>query len=121
MDLAFLTGQRPTDILKLKRTDLRKLWVTQGKIGTKLRISVTGSLATVISRVLSRKHKVTSLNLVLNEKGEPLSYNALRYRFESARKAAEINFQFRDIRAKTASDLEDAKRARKLLGMRRRK
>lgn len=91
------------------------LWVTQGKTGTKLRISVTGSLATVISTVLSRKHKVTSLNLVLNEKGEPLSYNSLRYRFESARKAAAINFQFRDIRAKTASDLEDAQRARKLL------
>ena len=57
MDLAYLTGQRPADILKLKRTDLRDgaLWVTQGKTGTKLRISVVGSLSDVMSRILSRK------------------------------------------------------------------
>jgi integrase len=118
MDLAYLTGQRPADILKIKRTDLRdgSLWVTQGKTGKKLRISVVGSLAEVIDRILSRKLKVTSLNLVVNEKGEPLTYHALRFRFEAARKAAGVNFQFRDLRAKAASDIEDAQRAKKLLG-----
>jgi integrase len=118
MDLAYLTGQRSADILKLKRTDLRDnvLWVTQGKTRTTLRISVVGSLSNVITRILSRKYKVISLNLVVNEKGEPLTYNSLRFRFESARRAASVNFQFRDLRAKTASNLQSAEGARKLLG-----
>jgi integrase len=118
MDLAYLTGQRPADILKLKRTDLRDgaLWVTQGKTGTKLRISVVGSLSDVMSRILSRKYKVTSLHVVVNEQGEPLSYNALRFRFEAARKKAGVDFRFRDLRAKAASDLQDPERAKKLLG-----
>lgn len=118
MELAYLTGQRPADILKLKRSDIKQgaLWIQQGKTGKKLRIFIVGALANVIARILSRKYKVTSLHLVVNEKGEPLTYNALRFRFESAREAAGVNFQFRDLRAKAATDLEDAQRAKKLLG-----
>jgi integrase len=118
MDLAYLTGQRPADILKLKRTDLRDgaLWVTQCKTGTKLRISVVGSLSKVMSRILSRKYKVASLYVVVNEQGHPLSYNALRFRFEAAREKAGVDFQFRDLRAKAASDLQNPARAKKLLG-----
>ena len=118
MDLAYLTGQRPADILKSKRGDIRDgtLWIDQGKTGKKLRISIVGALAEVIAQILKRSYRITSLHLLQNEKGEPLTYNSLRFRFEAARRAAGVNFQFRDLRAKAASDLQNAERAKKLLG-----
>jgi len=39
-----------------------------------------------------------------DDNGRPLSMLALRLRFDKARKAAGVTFQFRDIRAKTAID-----------------
>lgn len=41
---------------------------------------------------------------------------ALRARFDKARRAAGVNFQFRDIRAKTASDTGDLGHSQRLLG-----
>lgn len=46
----------------------------------------------------------------------PLTALALRSRFDKARKAAGISFQFRDIRAKTASDTGDLGHSQRLLG-----
>ena len=40
----------------------------------------------------------------------------LRNRFDEARKAAGVNFQFRGIRAKAATDTGDLGHAQKLLG-----
>jgi integrase len=59
MDLAHLTGQRPADLLKLNRGDIRDglLFFTQNKTGNKLRIEITGELNTLIKRILSREHK----------------------------------------------------------------
>ena len=48
--------------------------------------------------------------------GQRLSYSALRSRFDSARVAAKVSFQFRDIRAKAATDADDLPYAQKLLG-----
>jgi integrase len=76
MDLAYLTGQRPADILKFQETDIRDevLLVIQNKTKKKLRIAVTGQLKEVIDRILARKrtHKVRSLVLICNERGEPV-------------------------------------------------
>lgn len=41
---------------------------------------------------------------------------SLRGRFDKARKAAGVDFQFRDIRAKTASDTGDLAHSQRLLG-----
>lgn len=66
--------------------------------------------------------KVTSLALLRKEDSKPLTYLALRFRFEKAReKAAKFarkqgqqelasfieDFQFRDLRAKAGTDKED--------------
>ena len=60
--------------------------------------------------------------------GQPLTYAMLRNRFDDARAAAAAaqtdqamaerikQFQFRDIRAKAASDIDDLRAASKLLG-----
>lgn len=117
MDLALLTGQRPADVLKIKRTDIRDgaLWVVQNKTGARLGIEITGHLAEVIQRINQRPKKAISPYLIQDENGQPLSQFALRSRFDKARTSAKVDFQFRDIRAKAATDTGDLAHSQKLL------
>lgn len=115
MDLAYLTGQRPADTLALGQGDIKNgtLEIQQGKTGKKLRITVEGELADVIARIKNRKQKlsIVSTYLIINEKGQPLSRDALRSRFDRARSAAGVpkeQFQFRDLRAKAGTDKTDS-------------
>lgn len=119
MDLAYLTGQRPADLLKLNRGDIRDgtLWFTQNKTGKKLRINIVGELATLIERITGRQHSIMGGDSMLQDgNGQRLTYGTLRARFDKARKAAGVDFQFRDIRAKTATDTDDLARSQQLLG-----
>lgn len=111
MDLAYLTGQRPADTLRFCESDIRggELWIQQAKRGKKLRITVTGELALTIERIRARKVRCGSKSdsLVVNEVGERLMRDALRFRFDRARLAARVDkdlFQFRDLRAKAGTD-----------------
>ncbi|MFZ6747259.1 tyrosine-type recombinase/integrase [Undibacterium sp. JH2W] len=118
LDLAYLTGQRPADVLKLKRSDVKDgaLWIRQNKGSAKLRINIEGLLDDVMKRISSAK--VMSLKLLNNVKGEPLTKYMLRGAFDRARAAAkeahpeiekEIKaFQFRDLRAKAGTDKEES-------------
>jgi len=124
LDLAYLTGQRPADTLKMQETDINQknqvLLVAQNKTKKKLRFEIEGELAHLITRIQERKsgHKVQTLQLIVNEAGSALTQGALRSRFEKARiRAASDNpkladqitaFQFRDIRAKAATDKTDS-------------
>lgn len=117
LDLAYLTGQRPADVLKLSRADIRggELSVVQNKTGAKLRVEITGELAEVMKRLDSRK--VMGLALVCDAQGRPLSKFGLRGAFDRARDAAAAKhpelekairaFQFRDLRAKAGTDTEE--------------
>ena len=119
MDLALLTGQRPADLLKFNRSDIRdgELCLSQNKTGKALRITITGELQSLVERILSRHQSANSGNALLQDgKGQRLSYGMLRTRFDKARLAAGVSFQFRDIRAKTATDTENLAHAQKLLG-----
>jgi integrase len=117
MDLALLTGQRPADVLKVRSTDIRDgaLWITQNKTGARLGIEITGELASVIARIKERPRKAISAYLIQDENGQPLTYFALRSRFDKARELAGVSFQFRDIRAKAATDTGDLAHSQKLL------
>ena len=59
MDLALLTGQRPADVLKLKRSEIRDgaLWIVQNKTGARLGIEMTGELAATIARINARPRR----------------------------------------------------------------
>jgi integrase len=122
MDLALLTAQRPADVLKMNRDDIREgaLWVTQNKTGKKLRIAIEGELAVLVERMQSRPRKRTGAALIQNEAGERLTYYAMRSRLGKARQAAGVDFQLRDLRAKAASDAGDLGHAQRLLGHKRR-
>jgi integrase len=120
MDIAYLTGQRPADVLKISLGDLKdgELWLQQNKTGTKLRIAIEGELAIVINRIKARKYKIRTTALIVDEKGRTLTASALRGRFDKAREdaigktenadlAKRIKgFQFRDLRAKAGTDKE---------------
>lgn len=142
MDLSYLTGQRPADVLKMMETDIRDgvLEVKQNKTKKRLRILLNDEngcrteLGKVIDRIRARPRRIRSLFLIATSAGTPLNQCTLRIRFDAARKlaaeevensnsvesyalAARIRqFQFRDIRPKAASEIGDLTQASKLLG-----
>lgn len=116
MDLVLLTGQRLAD--ELKRTDIRDgaLRIVQNKTGARLGIEITGELAATIARINERPRHAISAYLIQDENGQPLTQCALRSRFDKARTLAKVDFQFRDIRAKAATDTGDLAHSQTLLG-----
>lgn len=138
MDLNYLTGQRPADVLKMRLADLKDgaLELRQNKTKKKLRILLDDpeggrtQLGQLVDRIKGRDRKVASLFLVATPGGAPLNKWTLRTRFDEARAAAAKAaveagneamaahiraFQFRDIRPKAASET-DLAHASKLLG-----
>lgn len=142
MDLAYLTGQRPADVLRMSETDIRNaaLEVRQGKTQKYLRIlldrddGTRTELGILLDRIRARPSRVKSLRLVATPNGQPLNKGTLRIRFDAARAAAAKEaeeqgtpemlalaerireFQFRDIRPKAASEIDDVTEASELLG-----
>ncbi|SMC24279.1 Site-specific recombinase XerD [Andreprevotia lacus DSM 23236] len=108
MDLYLLMGQRVSDALKLKRTDIRdgRIWTRQGKTGKLVGMLIAGELEVVIKRILARAPagKVIPLHLLLDAKGEGMTYAKLRRMFDQAREKSGVTFQLRDLRAKSATD-----------------
>ncbi|MGY3304554.1 integrase [Pseudomonas sp. PvR086] len=94
MDLAYLTGQRPADVLKASTNDINNgfLMVGQGKTEKRLRIqlyngSTATDLNTFLGELLDRKAiaGTRSSNLITNQAGLRMSYNMLRNRWDEAR------------------------------------
>lgn len=118
LDLARLTGQREGDILRMRRDHIQggHLWVRQGKTGKRVGIALEGELATVVERCLTRVRSATGPYLVQTDAGQALTYAMLRNRFDDARETAGATWQFRDLRPKAATDLDDVREAQQLLG-----
>lgn len=139
MDLAYLTGQRPADVLKIAATDLNNgfLLIGQGKTEKRLRLQledggIQSGLSTFIGDLLERRaiNGVKTSTLIMNSSGLRMSQQMLRNRWDDAREKAAIKaatdgdstlagsirqFQFRDIRPKAASEVE-LTHASRLLG-----
>jgi integrase len=124
MDLLSSTSQRPGDVVRMKRTNIRDgaLWGRQAKTGTPQRFDLVGDLKAAIDRMQGRSRKATSAYLVQDDNGQPLTYWQLEDRWSAARTAAAKDMpsvadaQMRDVRGKTATDLEDLAHAQALLG-----
>lgn len=78
-----------------------------GSTPASLGVEITGELAAVIARINERPRLAISAYLIQDENGQPLTQFALRSRFDKARALAKVDFQFRDIRAKAATDTGD--------------
>ncbi|STZ83006.1 Site-specific recombinase XerC [Bergeriella denitrificans] len=125
MDLAYITGQRPIDLVKIHSHHIHDgiLHITQQKTGAKLRFHITGDLADIINK------RNTGSYLFHNSQGAPLTRKALTERWVRLRHnliarypemAKDLeSFQFRDLRAKAGTDIylsSDADTARAQLG-----
>lgn len=138
MDLGYLTGQRPADVLIMRSDDTEGDYflVTQGKTGQKLRIlmrtdSGENSLGRLVREIGERNAGHPSKYLLINKHGKRMTKGMLRLRWDKAREKAQQNaveqgdpllaakirgFQFRDIRPKAASEIIDIGDASLLLG-----
>jgi hypothetical protein len=137
MDLAYLAAQRPADVIKIKESDIQgnALFVKQNKTTRKLRIvfdnddGTRNQLGQLIDRIRARK--VRSMYLISTPDGQRVTKGMLRLRYDKARKDAYeeflkagdiataeriMEFQFRDIRPKAASEIESIDDASGLLG-----
>lgn len=136
MDLAYMTAQRPADVLKMSETDHRdgSLRVRQGKTDKALRVSTIDAagepneLGQLLARLAKDKaqrlasakasRKVKDLAIVCGANGMRMTASALDNAFDRAReKAATAQpdladairaFQFRDLRAKAGTDKADS-------------
>lgn len=113
MDLAYITGQRPVDLVNIRKEHIFDgyLHIVQQKTQAKLRIEIVGKLADIIQ---DRLEKATGTHLFSTKKGEKLTARKLGKRFTYIREQAVKNnpeyandimtFQFRDLRAKSGTD-----------------
>jgi integrase len=118
LDLAYLTGQRPADVRKITKSDIKDGWIAveQNKTGKRLRLANEGALAELLAAIARRPSK--SLMLLNNDDGYPISEGEVRRAFDRARKAAAAarpdlaasikEYQIRDLRAKAGTDKEEA-------------
>jgi integrase len=139
MDLAYLTGQRPADVLRIAATDVNNgfLQIGQGKTEKRLRLrledaGVQSGLSVFIEDLQERRaiNGIRTSTLITNASGLRMSQQMLRNRWDDAREKAAIKaatdgdpalatsirqFQFKDIRPKAASEIE-LTHASRLLG-----
>lgn len=91
MDLAYMTGQRPADALRISEHDVidSDLIVTQAKTMQPLRINIAGKLANLMDRIHADKamHRIVTAGLLTNTNGKRLAPAVLRNHFHVARGA----------------------------------
>jgi integrase len=123
MDLAYLTGQRPSDSRAMTDEDIADgtIPTRQGKTGTMVRIRIEGELLALVQRIKARKdgHKVWTSALLVSEHGKAMSKQMIRDGFDKARiQAAKAHPELADaikaawlydLRAKAADDTADAR------------
>jgi integrase len=113
IDLAYLTAQRPSDVLRMRWDHIKdgSLCVEQGKTKSRLQINIVGEFAALLDRIKTRG--IVGMTILADPKGQALKqYGYFRSQFKIARdkaekRAAELGmpftrFQFRDLRAKSA-------------------
>lgn len=120
-ELAYLTGQRISDVLSIRLADLSAEGIefTQKKTGAKLIVVMTPDIQGVIDRAKALPRKVRGLTLFCTRGGgRPVSYSTVKDAFVRAREQAQIdNVTIHDLRAKSLTDADgEGKDAQKLGG-----
>ncbi|HGJ5899562.1 tyrosine-type recombinase/integrase, partial [Arsenophonus apicola] len=125
MQLALVTGQRISDISKMKWTDVydNKLWVVQQKTGTKIAIPLN---IEIINIKLSTLIKVNESNseYIINDKSKKFSLEKISKNFAKLRDKTQLSWEglppsFHEIRSLSArlyTEKMGSQFAQKLLG-----
>lgn len=107
MAIAYLIGQRPIDVLKIRLSDITEdgLQVMQVKTGKAQLFAWTPELRAAVNQAKAIPRPVRGMTLFCNSKGKPYDTREFRYQWAAARKAAGYeDAQFRDMRSKAVTD-----------------
>jgi integrase len=104
MDLGYLTAARRSDLLALRWDALTGTHLTmrQQKTGQRMSFTITTDMSSVLAR--AKQRRVLGLTVIARPSGKPMTVGALGAAWRSACKEAGVVAQFRDIRAKAATD-----------------
>jgi integrase len=104
MDLGYLTAARRSDLLALRWDALTGTHLTmrQQKTGQRMSFTITTDMSSVLAR--AKQRRVLGLTVIARPSGKPITVGALGAAWRSACKEAGVVAQFRDIRAKAATD-----------------
>jgi len=120
MDLLYFTGQRVTDVLRIKLTDLlpEGIAFTQQKTGARLVVRWTPELKAVAKRAEKLRSHPKATTMLHNRFGKAPDYSSIKLQWNNATKAAGIlDADMRDIRAMSGTATDDqGLDATKLLG-----
>lgn len=120
LEMAYLTGQRISDVLAIRLADISEDGVafTQQKTGAKLIVAMTPDLEEVIGKAKALPRKVRTLTLFCSRTGKPVSYDTVKMAFREIREKSGIkDVTIHDIRAKSLTDADrEGKNAQTLGG-----
>jgi integrase len=104
MDLGYLTAARRSDLLSLEWAALTSsgLSMRQQKTGQRMSFTISPEISSVLTR--AKQRRVLGLTVIATPKGRRISRGMLERAWRQACKAAGVVAQFRDIRAKAATD-----------------
>lgn len=116
MDLAYVTGQRIGDVMKIKHADITAegIFVKQQKTKARRMIEMTPDLDAAIRAARAVHQSVRGLTLFHKPDGSPLSYTTIYGHWRRACEAAHIEAvgktgaHFHDIRANAATEADEA-------------
>jgi integrase len=107
MDLCIRTGQRISDILKIRRADLLEdegIRFEQMKTGAKRIVPWTPELRSVVARAKGLHGNLMALTLLHNRKGKAPDYSTIKIQWDKARKAGGVpDATLHDLRAVAAT------------------
>ena len=111
MDIAYLTGLRKGDILKIKFADIREneLHVDTQKTKKKMVFQIEGDLEDVIKRAKALRRPVFSPFLFCARTGKPMSRNNFDNQWQELKKKCKLenaDIHFHDTRAKAITDAD---------------
>lgn len=119
MMLSLFTGQQIGDLLRATRAMIQgdELVLRRQKTDIVVRYRIAGAFKAFLDDLLSRQRSATGLRLIQSDKGQRINYRTFTVHFNAACQAAGVkDAQFRDIRPKVATDMEDIERAKDTLG-----
>lgn len=120
MDLCYLTGQRISDVLAVKYSDISDdgIYVRQSKTKHRMVIGWSTDLRKAVADAKSLHKCLRGMTLLHTRKGTPFTYSTVRTLWDRARNAAKVeDAHIHDIRAKAATDAErQGQDSKKLLG-----
>lgn len=111
MDLLYLTGQRVTDVLQIRRADLKAEGIafqprkTARRTGMRLAVAWTLELERVVERAKGLRGNVHALTLLSGRRGKAPDYRTVSLQWrEACARAGVADAQLRDLRAKSLTD-----------------